>query len=117
MTDTINWGAGPSVPWDEGVATARLCVGPGWGPLVQTLMEDLRAEGWDGLLLQVKEKFGGLRFYTGPLTQVQEDLVRAAENRSYEVCEICGEPGRECDEFGWIRTLCEACRVRRRSEV
>ena len=36
----------------------------GWHGIVTKLIQDLQAMGWDGKLIQIKEKFGGLRFYT-----------------------------------------------------
>ena len=38
-------------------------VGDGWVPIVDRLITDLEAMGWRGQVRQVKEKFGGLRFY------------------------------------------------------
>jgi hypothetical protein len=37
----------------------------GWIPILDRLAEDLIALGWDRTLDQVKQKFGGLRFYIG----------------------------------------------------
>jgi len=58
---------------------------------------------------QVKEKFGGLRFYMTSKNDEIHALVREAEQLSYEFCEECGKPG-QTDNKGWIRTLCEKCR-------
>lgn len=56
---------------------------------------------------QVKEKFGGLRFYfDGVPDKKIFDFVREAEQRSLETCEVCGEDG-EPREGGWIKTLCD----------
>ena len=38
-------------------------ISEGWYPLVKELIEDLVTLGWDKEVCQVKEKFGGLRFY------------------------------------------------------
>ena len=57
---------------------------------------------------QVKEKFGGLRFYMTGGTDEIFGLIERAEEESYAICEQCGEPGRETGN-GWIRTLCEDC--------
>lgn len=59
--------------------------------------------------VQVKEKFGGLRFYMTSETTEMSDFIRVAENISYKTCEICGKDG-EPSEAGWITTLCENCR-------
>ena len=57
---------------------------------------------------QVKEKFGGLRFYMTCGTDEIFDLIEKAEALSYKTCEECGQPGEERDT-SWIRTLCDGC--------
>ena len=89
-------------------------VGPGWSDLISRLVNKLFALGWDGSVLQCKEKFGGLRFYIGTVSQDVpieaaegiEKLVRAAEAESYSICEECGAPG-VARIGGWIKTLCD----------
>lgn len=58
---------------------------------------------------QVKEKFGGLRFYINGGDEEIHGMVRMAESMSYRICEDCGCPGKTGGK-GWIRTLCETCR-------
>lgn len=79
---------------------------PGWSKLVTKLIEDLFQAGWDGRVAQVKEKFGGLRFYIGAGNDQIWRLIGQAESVSYTICEQCGEPG-ELHETGWWRTLCK----------
>ena len=57
---------------------------------------------------QVKEKFGGLRFYMTCGTDEVYDLIGEAEALSYKTCEECGDTGSE-KPTGWVRTLCDAC--------
>lgn len=54
---------------------------------------------------QVKEKFGGLRFYTNGGDDFTRGAINFAELLSLRVCETCGAPGRP-QKGGWIRTLC-----------
>lgn len=82
------------------------CVGPGWQPIVRKLIEDLKAIGWDGDIKQVKEKFGGLRFYTGSTNYEQDLLISRAEETAAKTCEVCGQPG-ELRGGGWLKTLCD----------
>lgn len=82
-------------------------VGAGWIPLLEQLVKDLVAFGWNKDLHQVKEKFGGLRFYVGEATAEMYELISAAEERSFSICELCGAPG-EQNAKGWIRTRCAA---------
>jgi len=65
----------------------------GWRPLVGKLYDDLIALGWDGEVLQVKEKFGGLRFYVGEASDAVHDRIEVAEITSEKICQVCGEPG------------------------
>lgn len=78
----------------------------GWRPLLNELIEDLKKLGWDGDIHQVKEKFGGLRFYIGRGSDEIFDRIHKAENDSYKICEVCGEPG-TMRNTGWIKTLCD----------
>jgi hypothetical protein len=66
------------------------------------------------IAFQVKEKFGGLRFYVGGAPEFIHELITKAENESYEVCENCGiKDGVETEASKghyWIKTLCRFCR-------
>lgn len=86
-------------------------VEPGWFDLVRTLVRALDAEGWDRELHQVKEKFGGLRFYAGSLTERMQQLINEAEDVSFTICEQCSAHGTPGHRGGWITTLCEPCRL------
>src|SRR4030095_3349929 len=66
----------------------------------------------DYVLFQVKEKFGGLRFYAGVdlNDSVEEkdprfnELIHEAEEKSYTICELCGQPG-ETRKLAWVKTF------------
>jgi len=55
---------------------------------------------------QVKEKFGGLRFYVDGSTDKHDNYISFAESMSYQTCEKCGAPGKIYTD-GWHRTLCD----------
>ena len=55
---------------------------------------------------QVKEKFGGLNFYTNVTSDKHYSYISFAENMSYRTCEECGAPGKIYTD-GWHRTLCD----------
>ena len=55
---------------------------------------------------QVKEKFGGLRFYVQAATDKHYSYINFAESMSYRVCEECGAPGKTYTD-GWHTTLCD----------
>lgn len=60
-------------------------------------------------VIQVKEKFGGLRVYTNFSTDEIENLIGEAEKKADKTCEICGRPGCLCSNGGWLKTMCEGC--------
>jgi hypothetical protein len=55
---------------------------------------------------QIKEKFGGLRFYYGGGDEHISGMVTMAEVWAGRSCETCGNTG-EHRGGGWIRTLCD----------
>ena len=55
---------------------------------------------------QVKEKFGGLRFYHVNGDEFVSGAVALAEKMSYTICEECGQPGK-LRNTTWMRTLCD----------
>jgi hypothetical protein len=56
--------------------------------------------------VQVKEKFGGLRFYVQAATDKHYSYISFAESMSYRTCESCGAPGKTYTD-GWHTTLCD----------
>ena len=79
----------------------------GWFQLLRDLSEKLSKLGV--VARQVKEKFGGLRFYfdfdfkDGPdmWSHPEADkLVEEAEKLSYTICEVTGKPGKLRDDIG-----------------
>jgi hypothetical protein len=92
-------------------------VGDGWFDLLHKLCTDIQATnpGKDFRAVQVKEKFGGLRFYVTSATKEVHDLIDKAEEKSYSTCEACGAAGVEFEStHGWINTLCSKCMEARR---
>ena len=78
----------------------------GWYELVKNLIDDLITLGWNKELCQVKEKFGGLRFYINEGSVEIFNRIDKAESESLSICEICGEPGILRTDRHWIKTLC-----------
>ena len=56
--------------------------------------------------VQIKEKFGGLRFYVHAATDKHYNYISFAESMSYRTCEECGAPGKTYTD-GWHKTLCD----------
>lgn len=88
--------------------------GSGWNKLIMPLFEYIEQYNKDKdddhkiVVLQCKEKFGGLRFYTNFTDKTLGEMIDKAEDESYEICEWCGEKGKLRDD-GWMITLCDKC--------
>jgi hypothetical protein len=87
----------------------------GWFHILWRLCEDLeplvtkmeRAGGPKFEVLQVKEKFGGLRSYVNcRRNEAISQRIGIAADESFRTCEVCGQPGR-LRESRWIKTLCD----------
>jgi len=59
--------------------------------------------------VQVKEKFGTLRFYTNEYDDTINSFISFAESMSACTCEECGAPGTP-DPGGWVKTRCVRCK-------
>lgn len=104
--------------------------GDGWFDLVESLCAVLQNEADNAgyrlseeeketvqpLAAQVKEKFGGLRFYIYGGNEEMRGAVRMAEAMSFRICEDCGVPGHK-QPGGWIRTLCDPCQQKRNNRT
>lgn len=89
-------------------------VGKGWRPLIRGLDANLRDLDPDYQIGQIKEKFGGLRYYIDAITDEQRNeayrLIHRAEDLSFSTCEECGGPGERCTIGAyWVKTLCPLC--------
>lgn len=63
---------------------------------------------------QIKEKFGGLRFYISNAPREFYDMIDEAEELSYKVCELCGSPIDVTTEGrSWVTTQCKKCRTKK----
>jgi hypothetical protein len=87
--------------------------GTGWWDLIDVLCHQLEEQAeHEGLAppraLQVKQKFGGLRFYTDRSNDLYFALIKMAEAMSFRLCEDCGHPGVPRPGSG-VFTLCQAC--------
>jgi hypothetical protein len=58
---------------------------------------------------QVKEKYGGLRFYMFSATEEMQKLIYETENLCSEICEDCGNTAKTTSVGGWFLTLCDKC--------
>lgn len=81
-------------------------VGYGWWGILTNLTLVLEKIAPGFAVHQIKEKFGGLRYYTTALPNLGHTLVSWAENQSERTCEICGDYG-ELRTVGWWKTSCD----------
>jgi hypothetical protein len=79
----------------------------GWNLIIKNLIQDLIRLGWNKEVIQVKEKFGGLRFYINEGTDEIHQRIGEAELESMKTCEITGKHGKIRTDIGWHRTLCD----------
>jgi hypothetical protein len=76
--------------------------------LIEVISELLTAHDPETYAVQVKEKFGGLRFYHSGCDEYTLGIEMTAGTLSSYICEICGAPGCLNDEDGWWSTRCDA---------
>jgi hypothetical protein len=132
----------PDVFADRTLSMTQTCMcwgimcGDGWFQLIWDLCETFENLGARVRAIEVKEKYGTLRFYHYGLPSRRSWLVRAmrwllrlrawsrddcerqewasgavrgAEVTSGLICEACGRSGRHVVHAGWHSTLCEEC--------
>jgi hypothetical protein len=102
--------------WFEGLkqSSSESClawgfeIGEGWYPLIEELCAKIKEIVGDKefVVEQVKEKFGGLRFYCQGGSSEVNDLIWKTEENSLKICEECGKPGKS-RKGGWIKTVCD----------
>ena len=102
------------------------CCGEGWWPILEKLCYNIQSYiDWKNkqsevvpqvTVAQIKEKFGGLRFYYDGGDEHINGMVRMAEAWADASCEECGAPGKRRDG-GWIKTLCDIHEAERQQRV
>ena len=86
---------------------AVACVGKGWEPLVRRVYNAKIGLGIPVGILQVKEKWGGLRIYADYYIKEIEEVIREVGEESLKICEKCGAPAGLVKKGTWYQTLCE----------
>jgi hypothetical protein len=102
------------------------CCSEGWWPILEKLCSNIQNHiDWKNkqseivpqvTVAQIKEKFGGLRFYYDGGDEHINGMVRMAEVWADASCEECGSPGKRRDG-GWIKTLCDTHEAERQQRV
>lgn len=108
--------AGRKLPLTQNLMAFGFEHADGWFKIIDDLSKNItkvvKAFGTRPVMaVQVKEKFGTLRFYTGgihsDISDIVDILIRDAEDKSGRTCEVCGERGK-LRGASWVRTLCPA---------
>jgi hypothetical protein len=85
----------------------------GWYPLIYDTLDKIEEivvrDELDIQVTEIKEKFGGLRIYLDGYTDEIDKIVQDAEEQSFHICEICGEPGKLREVNRWLMTRCDRC--------
>lgn len=80
----------------------------GWRGIVAALCDSLSVTGCS--VVQVKEKFGGLRVYIDNGTEAALAAINAAEKLAATTCQVCGAgEAKRVTRNGWISVRCEGC--------
>lgn len=93
---------------------AKASVGKGWAGLIDEVFDAKESMNLANVkIVQVKEKYAGLRIYIDGYEMDKnhpvykfEQLIHNVGERSYKICEECGKPGM-VRGTGWIFTACD----------
>ena len=96
--------------------------GIGWYELIDNLCShlqwDIDHNGYPQIeAVQVKEKYGTLRFYINGGNDKQNGMISFAEFLSGAICEHCGSMDNVSQTKGWIVTLCKNCMEKRNNKT
>lgn len=88
----------------------------GWFSILDTYCKRIEAilnelDERNVYVIQVKEKFGTLRFSLNSSEDRIDAVVRELERMSGKICEFCGSAGTRRSLRGWTKTVCDACAV------
>lgn len=88
--------------------------GYGWGDIIRRCHAELLAMDPEYVIVQIKEKFGMLRYYFTPSKHEyfapMEEVSFRYEKESVHICEVCGKDGalrRNKGIGAHARTVCE----------
>ena len=106
------------VPFANLLSDVEISIDIGWYPIIAEACGDITnvIDATPGLrvdVVQIKEKFGGLRFYmdingaSEETIEVIHKIADWAENEASRTCEVCGEPGSVHSPKGWWKTVCQ----------
>lgn len=86
--------------------------GEGWNRIIEECLDKIEMyPDCEINVLQIKEKYGGLRIYIGMGIEEILNLIDYYEGLSLHICENCGEfyTAKMRERSGWYKTLCDKC--------
>lgn len=94
--------------------------GKGWSEIILHTHEKLKIIDPYYTIGQIKEKFGGLRYYYDTSMhdnirrEIMDDVISMAELRASRTCEICGTDKHDAGvetrvDHYWYYTYCKSC--------
>lgn len=91
---------------------AAIYCGYGWAEIIKECDDALFREDPNYAVVQIKEKFGGLRFYFNPsdMTKYVQlcRIIAGIEEKAFSICEQCGADGyKRRTNAGKIYTSCD----------
>lgn len=96
----------------------------GWVGIIERLHENLVLVAPEYRITQVKEKFGGLRFYTNigyDPDGIASMIIQHYERESEVTCDVCGERGKIVDvgegKMPYVASRCEEHYVEKRARA
>lgn len=81
-------------------------VGPGWYHIVSLCHQEIEARNPYYKIVQIKGKFGQLRYYIDQSDPILDKIIAKYETMSSETCEQCGAPGALIINHYKYKTLC-----------
>lgn len=110
--------------WDAivakyGIPCSPACCNSGWHAILDSMLARMKEAGFKGEIDDIKQKFGGLRVsvagWKPDATEEDEailakchEIVRETEANSFNVCEVCGAPGKQRGNAYWnAYALCD----------
>ena len=82
----------------------------GWDSIIENAVKKIQKLDPEVKAVQVKNKFGTLRFYITSATDEVHKIIEDTEKLSETICELCGKPGElRNDDRYWLQTICDDC--------
>ncbi|NLE03344.1 MAG: hypothetical protein GX638_00890 [Crenarchaeota archaeon] len=110
----------PDATWFDQIPDGwRIAFGKEIVEEISNILKKINYEN-DYTIVQIKEKFGRLRWYdNGVPTEIYDELqecIAKYEDLSYKTCIVCGKPADGMSR-GWICPYCESCAKKNKIKI